>query len=113
MESFLTTTNIISIIFFFVFLAYQIKYYNETKKYRGIFENFFSRKEAYSVRIIDNNGEHYPQIKHVGYSPSDLENLISEINNYLFKTKGTSDYEFIRNKVERKLTCDMISQRYI
>lgn len=103
MESFLTTTNIISIIFFFVFLAYQIKYYNETKKYRGIFENFFSREEAYSVRIIDNNGDHYPQIKLVGDSPSDLETLISEINNYLFKTKGTSDYEFIRNKVERKL----------
>lgn len=103
MESFLTATNIFSIISFIVFFVFQFKYYRETKKYREIFENFFSRKEAYSVQIIDFNGDHYPQIKHVGYSKSDLENLISEINNYLFKTKGTSDYEFIRNKVERKL----------
>lgn len=103
MESFFTLTNIVSLFFFFVFLYFQIKYYKETKEYRKIFENFFSKKEAYKVRIIDNSGDPYPHIVNVGYSKSDLEALIAEINNYLFKTKGTSDYEFIRNKVERKL----------
>jgi hypothetical protein len=39
----------------------------------------------------------------VGAENSDLNSLLEEINIYLFKTKGTSDYEFIRNKVERKL----------
>ncbi len=102
MEAILTLTNIISLVFFLVFLWLQVKYFKETKKYREIFENFFSRKEAYSVRIIDNDGDPYPQICNYNYK-SDLECLIREINNYLYKTKGTSDYEFIRNKVERKL----------
>ncbi len=103
MESILTPTNIISLVSFFAFLFFQIKYYNKTKKCRKIFENFFSKKEAYAVQIIDNAGDPYPQIVNVGHPGSDLEALIKEINNYLFKTKGTSDYEFIRNKVERKL----------
>ena len=33
-----------------------------------------------------------------------MNHLIQEINIYLYKTKGTSDYEFIRSKVERKLS---------
>ncbi len=32
-----------------------------------------------------------------------MNELIKEINVYLFKTKGTSDYQFIQNKVERKI----------
>ncbi len=103
MESFFTPTNIISLVSFVAFLCLQIKYFRETKKYRGIFENFFLKKETYKVQIIDNAGDPYPYIVNVGYSDSDLESLITEINNYLFKTKGTSDYEFIHNKVERKL----------
>lgn len=96
-------TNILSGVAFFVFSWYQYKYYKETKKCRKIFEGFFSKKEAYAVQIIENAGDPYPQIVNVGHSGSDLEALIKELNNYLFKTKGTSDYEFIRNKVERKL----------
>ena len=96
-------TNILSTVSLIVFSWFQFKYYKETKKYRKIFEGFFSKKEAYKVQIIDNAGDPYPQIVNVGHPGSDLESLIKEINNYLFKTKGTSDYEFIRNKVERKL----------
>lgn len=103
MESLFTPTNIISLITFIVFFVFQIKYFRETKKYRGIFENFFLKEDVYKVHIIDNASDPYPQVINVGYPNSDLNGLIREINNYLFKTKGTSDYEFIRNKVERKL----------
>ena len=36
-------------------------------------------------------------------SYSDLNELIKEINNYVVKTKGTTDFSVIQNKVERKL----------
>jgi hypothetical protein len=68
-----------------------------------VFLNFFAKNRAYSVTNNSEEGENYPQIELVGKKGSDLNALIKEINTYLYKTKGTSDYEFIRNKVERKL----------
>lgn len=88
---------------FFVFLTIQIIFFVKTWKARGVFERFFSKTSAYSVQLKGDERDPYPEIELVGKSDSDLNDLISEINSYLFKTKGTSDYEFIRNKVERKL----------
>lgn len=88
---------------FIVFFCFQIKYFLDTKKYRNIFKNFFAKTESYSVNLYGEEKDLFPQIELVGKPNSDLNSLISEINTYLFKTKGTSDYEFIRNKVERKL----------
>lgn len=96
-------TIIISGVTFFVCLLLQIKYFNDTKKYRNKFRNFFTKNSEYNVRIVNEDNNEYPQLELVGMENSDLNNLITEINTYLFKTKGTSDYEFIRNKVERKL----------
>lgn len=91
---------------FVVFLCFQLYFFFSTKKARNIFKNFFekaSKNSKYSVRLCGKEYDKYPQIESIGRPRSDLNNLIEEINVYLFKTKGTSDYEFIRNKIERKL----------
>lgn len=88
---------------FVLFLIVQMCYFISTIKARNVFENFFSKTSAYSVTLKGDERDPYPQIEPVGKPKSDLNNLIEEINIYLYKTKGTSDYEFIRNKVERKL----------
>ena len=88
---------------FVLFFIVQMSYFISTIKARNVFENFFSKTSGYSVTLKGNENDPYPQIEPVGKPKSDLNNLIEEINIYLYKTKGTSDYEFIRNKVERKL----------
>ena len=102
MTSFVITI-IISVVVFFICLGLQIKYFNDTKFYRNKFRNFFSKNSEYAVHIVGTNNDQYPQLTYVGIDNSDLNDLLREINTYLYKTKGTSDYEFIRNKVERKL----------
>jgi len=96
-------TMLVSGAAFIVFFLLQIKYFNDTRKYRNIFQNFFAKGSFYSFKLKGEWNDLYPQIDLVGKPTSDLNGLISEINTYLEKTKGTSDYEFIRNKVERKL----------
>ena len=99
----LFVTIVISVAVFAMFTWLQRKYWLDTKRYRIKFENFFAKQKEYSTYICKEGRESYPQLELVGEESSDLDNLIREINTYLFKTKGTSDYEFIRNKVERKL----------
>lgn len=96
-------TIALSIVVALYFIVKQIHYYNDTKKNISIFETFFNRKDDYKSNTIHSDGGDYPQLVSVGDVDSDLNNLLYEINTYLYKTKGTSDYEFIRNKVERKL----------
>lgn len=86
-----------------MFLYFQIKYFALTKKARSKFESFFEKASDYVVVECCENSDKYPQLDLVGGNESDLNKLLGEINHYLYKTKGTSDYEFIRNKVERKL----------
>jgi len=93
----------ISIAVALVFFILQLNYFLNTWKARETFADFFARDSDYSVFLCGNGGNAYPQISLVGAVDSDLYNLIKEINDYLFKTKGTSDYEFIHGKVERKL----------
>lgn len=88
---------------FVFFFIVQMIYFISTIKARNVFKNFFSKTSTYSVILNGDDRNSYPQIVPVGKPKSDLNTLIEEINVYLYKTKGTSDYEFIRNKVERKL----------
>ncbi len=107
-ESYITNniTWCISGATFVVFTIIQIIYFSSTWRARNIFKSFFkkeSKNSEYTVQLCGEANDLYPQIEPIGKPKSDLNNLIEEINIYLFKTKGTSDYEFIRNKVERKL----------
>lgn len=102
MNSFYLTITVSGIIFVICF-SFQIKYYCNTRKYIDIFKNFFAKDSEYTSHLEGLSDDQYPQIDQVCKKDSDLFVLIQEINTYLYKTKGTSDYEFIRNKVERKI----------
>lgn len=96
-------TIIVSGIIFLIFIFFQIKYFLEVRHYRNLFNNFFSKKEEYGTYETIVNNEFITQLKQVGADGSDLNTLIAEINHYVAKTKGTTDFAVIQNKVERKL----------
>lgn len=97
------STILLSGIVFAIFIYFQIKYFNETRKYRKLFSNFFAKEEEYATYSTSINEEDITQLKQVGASGSDLNTLIAEINHYVAKTRGTTDFAVIQNKVERKL----------
>ena len=84
---------IVSIAAFFVCFFFQRKYFRETKKFRELFCNFFYKTEKYETEEKGTeNGEVLTQLKLVGKKGSDLNVLIEEINHYVMKTKGTTDF---------------------
>lgn len=97
------STILVSGIVFLIFIYFQIKYFLEVGYYRNLFANFFSAKEDYSTYETVINGESITQLEEIGEEGSDLNTLINEINHYVAKTKGTTDFAVIQNKVERKL----------
>lgn len=97
------STIIISGVIFLTFTYFQVKFFLEVRHYRNLFSNFFSKKEEYSTYDSEINGAVITQLTQVGADNSDLNTLISEINHYVAKTKGTTDFSIIQNKVERKL----------
>lgn len=100
----LLVTILVSAAVAVIFFSFQLKYFVETKKYRGLFQNFFKRSGRYSTyKSYTPTDETIDQIRRVGDQGSDLNNLIDEINHYVVKTKGTTDFAVIQNKVERKL----------
>lgn len=99
----LTSTIIIAGITAIIFVAFQFKFFFETKRYRILFHDFFKKLSPYATTQIEVNNELFTQLEQVGKPKSDLNNLIAEINHYVVKTKGTSDFSVIQNKVERKL----------
>lgn len=107
MEEWLKGLTIISdeiaFIVFVIFLCIQIYYFRKTQKYRNLFSNFFKRQNEYSKTMMSVEDELYPQLVEVGTPYSDFNELIKEINLYVIKTKGTTDFSVIQNKVERKL----------
>lgn len=95
---------IVSAFAFIVCFIFQYRYFRETKKFRELFSGFFDKTEEFETEEkYTDNGEVLTQLKPVGRSGSDLNVLIEEINHYVLKTKGTTDFAVIQNKVERKL----------
>ena len=94
---------IISFVAFGLCLCFQLKYFFETIRQRELYYHFFKKKQPYDVSLIEINKEVYTQLVQVGEENSDLNLLIEEINHYILKTKGTTDFAVIQNKVERKL----------
>lgn len=94
---------IISLGLTLLFSCLQMKYFLETRYYRNLFQNFFQKTQEFSTYKKLFGGEELTQLSEVGKSDSDLNNLIQEINHYVSKTKGTTDFSVIQNKVERKL----------
>lgn len=95
---------IVSAIAFVVCFIFQWRYFKETARFRELFSGFFNKTEEYGTEEKSTEGgETLTQLKPVGRSGSDLNVLIEEINHYVMKTKGTTDFAVIQNKVERKL----------
>lgn len=103
MDSFFNSITISAIIVAIIFAAVQIIFFTITLCSRSRFINFFKKAKSYETYIAKENGENLTQLVEVGMSNSDLNNLIKEINHYVLKTKGTTDFAVIQNKVERKL----------
>ena len=86
------------------FIWRQWSYFNETKTNRDRYQNFFNHTGEYQTRnqfygnkeifLIDE--ENLP-------NGSDLKQLVIEINEYVRKNVGTTDFSVIQNKTERKL----------
>lgn len=95
---------IVSAIAFVVCFFFQWRYFKETARFRALFSGFFDKTEDYGTEKKSTEiGETLTQLKPVGKSGSDLNVLIEEINHYVMKTKGTTDFAVIQNKIERKL----------
>ena len=96
-------TLIFSAFVFVAFLGLQMKYFFETKRYRRLFNDFFLKNSEYMTFHKQIGDDVITQLSRVGIEGSDLNALIDEINHYVAKTKGTTDFSVIQNKVERKL----------
>ena len=107
MLSSLYITLSISVFVFLLCFALQLSFYRETRKYSNLFCNFFYTEEDYQIVQKEIDGIEIPQLKLVGEKDSDLNKLLQEINHYIVKTKGTTDFAVIQNKVER-----MLNMRY-
>lgn len=89
---------------FFIFIYFQLKYFSETFGYIKLYHNFFSTVNDYKTEDKDVEGVSVPQLSKVGKDGCDLNDIISEINYYIEKTRGTTDFSIIQNKVERYIT---------
>lgn len=89
------------------FFAYkQLKYFNETKRNRIRYQIFFNRDDDFTTTTYeDAEGKEISLISE-GNLPggSDLRQLVKEINTYVQKNVGTTDFSVIQNKTERKLS---------
>lgn len=85
-----------------IFTFLQNKNYQKTKQYIEEYSRIFDKLEDYATDKLD--GTEAVKLKEVGTSESELNGLIKEINYYVFKTKGTTDFAIIQNKVERLLS---------
>ena len=103
-ESSFYITIVFSIAVSLLFFILQFKYFRETRKYCNLFYDFFYKESEYEVIKEDIDGNQVQQLKLVGEQESDLNKLLCEVNHYVAKTKGTTDFAVIQNKVERMLT---------
>lgn len=103
-ESSFYITIVFSVAVSLLFFILQFKYFRETRKYCNLFYDFFYKESEYEVIKEDIDGNQVQQLKLVGEQESDLNKLLCEVNHYVAKTKGTTDFAVIQNKVERMLT---------
>jgi len=96
-------TLALSGVVFLIFVCLQLYFSRETRNSSARYCDFFYRVEDYQIIKEAVNGEEISQLKLVGEEKSDLNKLLSEINLYILKTKGTTDFSVIQNKVERML----------
>lgn len=86
----------VSIAVTYVFFRIQKGHYDENKYKLEKARNFFLANSTYSVK----SDEEENLIDDAGVQ-GDLKNLIKELNLYMARNKGTTDFSIIQNKTER------------
>lgn len=89
---------------FVVCLCAQLYYKQKNASYRSLYSNFFERKQDYGTKEDYVNSEKFTLLEQCAPTGTDLNKLIFEINHYVKKTRGTTDFAVIQNKVERMLS---------
>ena len=94
---------VVSIIVCGIFFTLQYYFYKQVRGKKDRFAHLFSAgDEGYHVKTVaTGDGESYMQIENVDEPDGDLGKLIGEINDYVRKSKGTTDFSVIQNKTER------------
>lgn len=94
------TSLIISIATFLFASCIQFCYFLENRKKLKVIRNFFSRRGDYEVY---GEAEKSQLGTYVAEKGSHLHTLINELNEYVKKNHGTTDFSVIQNKTERKI----------
>lgn len=100
---------LISFVTLGIFATLQWHFNVDVNQKRRKFETLFSEGEkGYSIKTLtSDDGEPYLQIDGFSSSDTDLGKLVTEINDYIRKSKGTTDFSVIQNKTER-----LVEMRY-
>lgn len=103
MSTSIAISAIVSFATFIVFFIFQLKFNMDVRRKREKFLRLFEDgKNGYKITtIFPPEGENYLQIDGQFDADSDLNKLVSEINEYVRKSKGTTDFSVIQNKTER------------
>ncbi len=91
---------LISIAIFIIAFGFQFYYFSGNRKKLDSVRNFFRKKRNYEVFGEAENAQLNP---YVADSGSCLFSLITELNEYVTKNHGTTDFSVIENKTERKI----------
>lgn len=85
------------------FIYFQHKYYKRTKEGLGIYDTIFDRSGDYATVSEEETGHVSHTLTLEGSGGTDLAHLFTEINRYLRKSRGTTEFAVIRDKTERLL----------
>ena len=95
---------IASVVVSAIFIGLQYRFYRETRNNRDRYQSFFEHKGNYSTTIYETSeGKEISLISEGNLDSGDLRQLVKEINLYVQKNVGTTDFSVIQNKTERKL----------
>ena len=95
---------IASVVVSTIFIGLQYRFYRETRNNRDRYQSFFEHKGNYSTTIYETSeGKEISLISEGNLDSGDLRQLVKEINLYVQKNVGTTDFSVIQNKTERKL----------
>ena len=100
----LILTILVSVVVSAFFIGLQYKFYRDTNNNRDRYQSFFDHRGNYSTTLFETTeGKEISLISEGNLKSSDLRQLVKEINLYVQKNVGTTDFSVIQNKTERKL----------
>ncbi len=91
---------IISVATFIIAFSVQLYYFIGNRKKLRVVRNFFTKKKDYEVYGEAEDSQLNPYVAEEG---TRLYALINELNEYIQKNHGTTDFSIIQNKTERKI----------